>query len=269
MSFATPLVEHLVRSAFDLLGFDIKRRRRAIRTRPSTKKRTTFDGSISGRFKMYHIGCGPDIVDEFLNIDGDFDSWFEYNLRCPYNLQSDRLYAVRGKPSTYVLQHDLRNGIPAASDSLKVIYHSHFLEHLTDDQGIAFLSECHRCLAPGGSMRFAVPDFNLWCSNYISGNTKFFNWYRNAYLDDNPHYKTNAQVFMGMLYNWGHKMAYDYGSLVERLGTIGFTNIRRADWGTSEKIPNIASLEDPQSVRRPESLVVECTKGPKRLNQNS
>jgi SAM-dependent methyltransferase len=158
MSFATPLVEHLVRSAFDLLGFDIKRRRRAIRTRPSIKKRTTFDGSISGRFKMYHIGCGPDIVDEFLNIDGYFDSWFEYNLRCPYNLQSDRLYAVRGKPSTYVLQHDLRNGIPAASDSSKVIYHSHFLEHLTDDQGIAFLSECHRCLAPGGSMRFAVPD---------------------------------------------------------------------------------------------------------------
>jgi hypothetical protein len=27
MSFATPLVEHLVRSAFDLLGFDIKQLR--------------------------------------------------------------------------------------------------------------------------------------------------------------------------------------------------------------------------------------------------
>ena len=85
-------------------------------------------------------------------------------------------------------------------------------------------------------MRFAVPDFELWCANYVSGNSEFFNWYRGAYLNNNTlHYKTNALVFMGMLYNWGHRMAYDYNSLVERLDTTGFTKIRRAYWGTSEK----------------------------------
>ena len=110
-------------------------------------------------------------------------------------------------------------------------------------------------------MRFAVPDFKLWCTNYISGNNEFFNWYRRTYLDNNTaHYKTNALVFTGMLYNWGHKMAYDYESLVERLSATGFTNIRPAFWGTSEKIPNMASLEEPQNERRVESLVVECIK---------
>jgi len=110
-------------------------------------------------------------------------------------------------------------------------------------------------------MRFAVPDFELWCGNYVAGNSEFFNWYRSTYLNNNEqHYKTNALVFMGMLYNWGHRMAYDYPSLVERLGTTGFTKIRRADWAVSGKISNIASVEGLESERRMESLVVECTK---------
>ena len=214
---------------------------------------------LSDKFKMYHVGCGPLIADGFLNIDYEVKP---SRLRSrTTTIASYELYAVEGRPSTYVLQHDLRTGIPAATDSLEVIYHSHFFEHLTDQEGLAFLCECHRCLAPGGLMRFAVPDFELWCGNYVSGNSEFFDWYRNTYLNNNtPHYKTNALVFMGMLYNWGHRMAYDYTSIVDRLDATGFTKICRADWGTSEKIQNIALVEELKSERRVESLVVECTK---------
>ena len=126
-----------------------------IRLRPNTitlssiKNLTSSDASLSDKFKMYHVGCGPLLADWFLNIDGNFE------------FESGKLYAVKGRPSTYLLKHDLRNGIPAGTDSLEVIYHAHFFEHLTDHEGIAFLSECHRCLAPGGLMRFAVPDFEL------------------------------------------------------------------------------------------------------------
>jgi predicted SAM-dependent methyltransferase len=126
---------------------------------------------------------------------------------------SGKPHAVKERPSTYFLQHDLRNGIPAASDSLQVIYHSHLFEHLTYDEGIAFLSECHRCLAAGGLMRFALPDFELWCANYVSGNSVFFHWYRSAHLRNNSmRYKTNALVFMGSLYNWGHKLDFGHFS---------------------------------------------------------
>jgi predicted SAM-dependent methyltransferase len=264
MSFSTVSVKNLVRSAFNVAGFDIGRRRITITvpfTVPSIKKLKSLSDKfkpLSDKFKMYHVGCGALIADGFLNIDCNFES---YRSSKTTTIASCNLYAVEGRPSTYLLQYDLRNGIPAATDSLEVIYHSHFFEHLTDHEGIAFLSECHRCLAPGGVMRFAVPDFELWCGNYVSKNSEFFNWYRSIYLGNNTiHYKTNALVFMGMLYNWGHRMAYDYGSLVERLGTTGFTKVRRADWSTSEKIPNIASVEEPKSERRVESLVVECTK---------
>jgi predicted SAM-dependent methyltransferase len=250
---------------FSVVGFEIGRRPITINV-PSVKKLTSSDKfkPLSDKFKMYHVGCGSLIADGFLNIESDFEFYRDlesYRSSKATTIASYKLYAVEGRRSTYLLQHDLRNGIPAATDSLEVIYHSHFFEHLTDHEGIAFLSECHRCLAPGGLMRFAVPDFELWCGNYVSGNSEFFNWYRSVYLHNNTlHYKTNALVFTGMLYNWGHRMAYDYGSLAERLFTTGFTKIRRADWATSEKIPNIASVEEPESQRRIESLVVECTK---------
>ncbi|MFN5854789.1 MAG: hypothetical protein ACK456_02625 [Pseudanabaenaceae cyanobacterium] len=45
-----------------------------------------------------------------------------------------------------------------------------------------FLYDSYHCLKEGGTMRFAVPDFALWCNNYISGKMEFFNWYREAYL---------------------------------------------------------------------------------------
>ena len=213
-----------------------------------------MDEQPSAKFKLYHIGCGPILADGFLNIDGDF-GWLAKKLK-------DGIpYPVSGRPSTFILKHDLRSGIPAAADSLQTIYHSHFLEHLADQEGKAFLSECHRCLAPGALMRFAVPDLRLWCTNYLSGKDDFFDWYRQTYLTgDKVRYRTNASVFMGMLYSWGHKMAYDYESLSALLVDAGFTSVRRAEWGIGENFPGLLSVEGPTSERRFESLVMECTK---------
>ena len=109
-------------------------------------------------------------------------------------------------------------------------------------------------------MRFAVPDFSLWCNNYMSDNVDFFDWYRKTYLGDNLlRYKTKAAVFMGMLYNWGHKMSYDFETLLLLLNDAGFKHTQRIDWGKSGRISNIGSIED-LNPRRFESLVIECLK---------
>jgi predicted SAM-dependent methyltransferase len=250
MSIAT----NAIRSIFSAVGLEISRKRPRINiVEPQRKDYAPSNDEPSTRFKMYHLGCGSVLADDFLNVDGDFEG---------LNLKNGVCYAVGGRPSTHILQHDLRNGIPAANNSLEMIYHSHFYEHLSDLEGISFLSECYRCLTPGGLMRFAVPDLKLWCTNYLSQKNEFFDWYREAYLENNKvRYRTNAAVFMGMLYNWGHKMAYDYESLLALLSDAGFTNVRRAEWGLSEKIPSILSVEGPTSPRRLESLVIECNKG--------
>lgn len=203
-----------------------------------------------------HLGCGSLIAEGFVNVDENFGP-------ISANLKPGFFYAIQEKPDTYILKHDLRDGIPARPDSLEVIYHSHFLEHLSRQDGRSFLGQCFECLKPGGVMRLVVPDFELWCRNYVTGNDAFFQWYKNTYLGrENPLYQTNAQIFTGMIYNHGHQMAYDFATLTHLLQQAGFVNIRRCDWGCSDALPTIAKVEDSQpgfsSQRRHESLLIEC-----------
>ena len=67
-------------------------------------------------------------------------------------------------------------------------------------------------------------------------------------------------VFSGMLFNWGHKMGYDFQSLSARLAEIGFVDITRMEWGVSQRVQSLCVLESVDSERRIESLVIECRK---------
>ncbi|MBK1656075.1 TylF/MycF/NovP-related O-methyltransferase [Allochromatium vinosum] len=70
--------------------------------------------------------------------------------------------------SREVIAHDLTQGIPFASESFDVVYHSHLLEHFTKDYAPRFLRECHRVLTPGGIIRVAVPDLEAIARLYLS-----------------------------------------------------------------------------------------------------
>jgi len=59
-------------------------------------------------------------------------------------------------------------GIPAASQSVDVVYHSHLLEHLQQEEGEDLIQECFRVLKPGGILRIVVPDLERICRDYLS-----------------------------------------------------------------------------------------------------
>jgi predicted SAM-dependent methyltransferase len=207
--------------------------------------------------KKVQFGCGRSIEDGFLNVDGDF-RWLSPDMR------NDIVYNYVDRASPKLLQHDLRERMPEALREVEVIYHCHFLEHLPIDLGAIFLTQCYRLLAPGGVMRLVVPDFELWCKKYVAKDKDYFQWYKRSYLGvDNPYYVTNGQIFTGMLYNWGHVMAYDYETLVHLLKSIGFINISQSFWGKSNdaKFAGIELIEDGENQRRFESLVIECERG--------
>ena len=205
-------------------------------------------------FKNYHVGCGSILAKGFLNIDDSpLENRFEY--------KENYVYKVNGLSDTFILKYDLSKGIPAKVNSLQRIYHSHFLEHLTRDQGIKFLKNCYYTLEKGGIMRFALPDFYLWCTNYVNKNKTFFDWYRTNYLPvDKYHFHTSAQIFTGMLYNHGHQMAYDFDSISLLLEKIGFKDICLGTWGFSDFFEDLGALEAKESQRRHESMIIECQK---------
>ena len=201
---------------------------------------------LSNNFKKYNLGCGTLLYEGFLNI-GHWES-----------LGTGAIYKdLNGTTNTYMLNHDLRAGIPAEDDSLDLIYHCHMLEHISYKDGIEFIRECFRALKPGGKMRVVVPDLELWINAYVQNNKFFLEEYRKVL--DPEIYNTRASIFMGMLHNHDHKCGYDFESLEWLLKHIGFSNIVRTLYADSS-IENIQTLEPMNPLRIMESLCVECEK---------
>ncbi len=94
--------------------------------------------------KFVNLGCGSKYIesDEWMNID------FISN-------------------SKHVLAHDLRTGIPVESDSVDLVYHSHVLEHFTQESGRTFIEDCYRVLNFGGVIRIVIPDLEQIIRLYL------------------------------------------------------------------------------------------------------
>lgn len=88
------------------------------------------------------------------------------NFFSPLFVRGERAERFR-KLSNNIRAYDLSNGLPFENDSMDVVYHSHFLEHLDREVARQFLVEVKRILKPGGIHRIVVPDFELLCRYYI------------------------------------------------------------------------------------------------------
>jgi glycosyltransferase involved in cell wall biosynthesis/predicted SAM-dependent methyltransferase len=152
---------------------------------------------------MYHYG--------WINIDVlDLDAW--------------------AKQNGYTFQRaDLSKGIPYEDSSVDIILGSHFIEHLTRDEGLKFLRECWRVLKPTGLLRLSVPDAKLVAEKYASGKIM-------EYRDFNvsvEQAKDEWDAFYRILTDQ-HKAVYDEASLSRLLEEAGFTEIRRMTFNKSQ-----------------------------------
>src|SRR5450755_314702 len=90
-----------------------------------------------------HIGCGTEALSEWVNIDT--------------------------KPLPGVDRVlDVTQGLPF--ENVSAIYAEHFLEHLSLDEGLAFLGECRRALSDGGVLRLSTPNLDwVYSTHYRRG----------------------------------------------------------------------------------------------------
>jgi ubiquinone/menaquinone biosynthesis C-methylase UbiE len=205
-----------------------------------------IDGQI---YTKMNLGCGNKFFPGYLNVG----FWADLGSGLVYK-------DPNGINGAVMLNHDLSQGIPAEDNSLDVIYHSHFIEHLSYQEAWAFLKECYRVLKPGGIHRAVVPDLEVWINAYNSNNKFLFEKYLEYGLrGDSYLYGTKAAVFMGMLHNHGHKCGWDYEMLHDVLSKVGFCDIKRVMWQESD-ITEIAVIEPYEGLRCLESFCVESTK---------
>jgi predicted SAM-dependent methyltransferase len=67
-----------------------------------------------------------------------------------------------------VMAWDLTKGLPFENETFDVVYHSHFLEHLSKPQASELLQDCYRVLRRGGILRVVVPDLEQIVRSYLA-----------------------------------------------------------------------------------------------------
>lgn len=175
-----------------------------------------------------HIGCGSVYFDGWINVDNN------KNIR-----QAEAHW-------------DVTRGMPVPDNSCELIYSEHFLEHLTAEEGTAFLKECRRALQKGGTIRIAMPSLDVLIEKSANGT-----WREQAWLEhpDHRHIATRAEMLNISFYRWGHKWLYDREELHRRLRDAGFSEIEDMAWGQS-KNPDLRNRE----TREDSLLICEAWK---------
>ena len=152
-----------------------------------------------------HVGCGPVVLDGWINIDNQ-----------PYP-GIDKVL-------------DVRDGLPYKD--LRFIFAEHFLEHLSYDDGTSFLRNCRAALGDDGVLRLSTPSLDwVWMTQYHLGQ-----WQSDAEAVRDAFWMNKA--FRG----WGHQFLYNYPALTEVLHDAGFANVERQEYGVSRH-PELHDLE--------------------------
>ncbi len=210
-----------------------ERRRKAARERI---------GSFAPPYQL-HFGCGNVRLEGWVNID--------------FNVSSRSCDVI----------WDVTKQFPLQDSCCRYIYHEHLLEHLSPEQGLAFLKECHRLLQPCGVVRVAMPSLEYTVEKYQSANWRDQEWLK---WPGYQFIQTRAEMLnIGMRW-WGHKWLYDSEELERRLREAGFQNI-------SQRSPHESAFTELQRLetRADSRLICEAIKSglesdiPVRLAKNA
>ena len=178
-------------------------------------------------FKL-HIGCGPGLLDGWVNID------------------------VAPAP----LALNILRGLPFPDGSTQFAFVSHALEHLFFPRDVMpFLAELRRVLQPGGTLRLIVPDVSLAIEAYGSPDTAFFDSRREtwSWWPKDPTRLEDFLAYSGAgsepAFSFeSHKYGYDFETLEKTLRMSGFTNIRRCSF--MQSVHPELRVDDASSVAR-------------------
>lgn len=176
-----------------------------------------------------HIGCGANYKDGWINMD--YDRHAQRDMRV-----------------------DVRQGIPFPDCSVDYIFNEHFIEHLSYEDGLAFMKECYRVLKPMGVLRTAFPDMDTLIKAYQDDTWRNMEWVRLAKAEWFPSgcYMLNTCIREG----GGHLYMYTAPEMKRRLIEAGFgpDAIIQCDVRSSRH-PELLNAE-----RRADSTVIEATK---------
>lgn len=164
---------------------------------------------------------------------------------------------------------DFRLGLPYPDNSASVIVCSHCLEHVHPFFELpAVLQDIHRVLAPGGTLRVAVPDLAVLVKAYQARDAETLGATQGVLKEaigyafsELPAALQFSVIAFGnnsksAVFD-GHFACWDAESMKWRLELSGFTEVQVVDSKTSRDPELLACYQD---IAAPEQCLIECTK---------
>lgn len=149
---------------------------------------------------------------------------------------------------------DAARRIPLGEGSVRLLYSSHMLEHLSRPDARRFLGEALRVLEPGGTLRLAVPDLALMAREYAGRGDADLFVQRTGLGRERPS-GFSGRLRTSLVGDREHKWMYDGPSLCRLLESAGFEGARVVPAGaTGAPDPGALDLRE----REDESVYVEA-----------
>lgn len=147
------------------------------------------------------FGCGPRIFRNWVNIDIAYEP-YDYYLQFFGDTYPKEIRGTR--EDLYVINF-LKTGIPLPDNSVDIVFHEDFFEHLHQKEQMLFLAETLRVLKPGGVHRINTPNLAASMRDYSDFT------------------KGMKGVFVGEWDNWDHYNVIDDAILEDMSKIVGYS----------------------------------------------
>ena len=160
-------------------------------------------------------------------------------------------FGIDYRSSNASLRCDFKRGLPIHGGACRFIFSEHVFEHLDLQELRRVLRECHRVLAPGGTIKIIMPDLEVYVRAYLQHDETFIRTVCQRQVSD-------AEMLNGVFQGVTHRFIHDFPSIESELLGAGFSAVHRSAFRNSTS-PEL-NIDYDLPARIAESLYVEAVK---------
>jgi hypothetical protein len=206
-------------------------------------------------------GCGFSVGEGWLNFDASPTLRIERRIPLFGNMISAAISGNRDRFPASVIYGDIRNGPLVPAGTADGVYASHVLEHLSLCDFRRALVNTYEMLSDQGVFRLIVPDLFERARKYVSFAEKKADaaeeFMRSLMLGKEHRPRSILGILRDILGNSSHLWMWDETSITCELKRVGFTRVRRCNYGDSH-IPMFDVVEDPSRFYDRDLNIREC-----------